>query len=85
MKDDLVEIIHSKNLRVKLYKAVQYWSLIENMRRNQSEGVLRDCLARTAQETICWLQVVYHLAKWVDKYRCNLMIQRDLQTLPRVI
>jgi hypothetical protein len=85
MKDDLVETIYSKTLRAKLYKAVQYCSLIDNTRRNQPEGVPRDCLTRATEETTCWLQVVYHLAKWIDNYRCSWVIQRDWQILPKVI
>jgi hypothetical protein len=80
-----VETLRTKHLRGKLCQALQYWGLIDTMQRSQPEGVLCDSLARASSEMTRWLQVVYHLAGRIDQYRCNLTIQRERQTLPRVI
>jgi hypothetical protein len=77
--------IRDKNLKVKLYQAFQYWSLIDDLLNKLPRGSLHDCLIRTTREAIRWLQVVYNLAKRIDNFRLNQVIRRDLQTISGVI
>jgi hypothetical protein len=80
-----LDAIQDKQLKVKLFKALEYWSFINYMLSQQPDGLLRDHLLHTTQEATRWLQVVYHLAERVDKFRCNRIILRDWQTLPAII
>lgn len=80
-----LETIHTKQLRAKLCQALQYWALVDNMQRSQAGSVSHDRLARTSQEMTRWLQVVYRLAGQIDAHNCNLIVQRDGQSLPQVI
>ncbi len=80
-----LDTIRDKNLRVNVYKALEYWAFIDKMLSQQPDSSLRDHLLNTTQEATRWLQAVYQLAQRIDKFRCNPLIQRDLQTLPGFI
>ena len=77
--------IQNKNLKAKLDKALEYWSLIDDAVNNVPQGVLRDRLESTTQEVTHWLQAVYNLAERVDKFELNNVIKRDLENVPREI
>jgi hypothetical protein len=77
-----LDAIRDKNLKVKLYKALEYWSFMDRMMSQQPHGLLRDHLLDTTREVTRWLQGVYYLAEKIDKFRSNPVVQRDWQTLP---
>ena len=77
--------IEDETLNIKLEKALEYWSLIDDTISKVPKGVLRDRFTRTAQEVTHWLQAVYNLADRVDKFRQNKVIERDLKSVPATI
>jgi hypothetical protein len=79
------DTISDEVLNEKIDKALEYWSLIDDTIRKAPNGVLRDRLARTAQEVTHWLQAVYNLADRVDKFQQNKVVERDLKSIPQVI
>jgi hypothetical protein len=79
------DTISDEVLNEKIDKALEYWSLIDDTIRKAPNGVLRDRLARTAQEVTHWLQAVYNLADRVDKFHQNKVVERDLKSIPQVI
>lgn len=77
--------IRDKELKTRVDKALEYWSLIDETVSKVPKGVLRDRLLRTTQEVTHWLQAVYNLAQRVEKFRLNKVIERDLHSVPLAI
>ena len=77
-------VIRDKNLREKVDKALEYWSLIDDELQKSPKGILREdsSHAVTHQEVTRWLQAVHTLAEHVDKLRLNRVIQQDLEQIP---
>ncbi len=81
------DVIKDAELREKVDKALEYWSLIDDEMQKIPGGIInRDsAYAVTHQEATNWLQAVYNLAKHVDKLRLNKVVQQDLKKLPGAI
>jgi hypothetical protein len=76
--------IKDNELREKVDKALEYWSLIDDEMKKIPGGIIGQdsSYAVTHQEATNWLQAVYNLAKHVDKLRLNKVVQQDLKKLP---
>lgn len=79
--------IQEKNLRAKVDKALEYWTLINETIENIPRGIVRENSPYdvTQQEMTEWLQAVYNLAERIDKFRLNKIIKQDLETMPATI
>lgn len=82
--------IHSKDLKEKVDKALEYWGLIDEAIAGAPKGVVREPVLNTPhqvthQEMTRWLQAVYNLAEHVDKFRNNKVLERDLEEMPLII
>ncbi|MCG3209343.1 MAG: hypothetical protein FOGNACKC_02964 [Anaerolineae bacterium] len=77
--------ITDKELRGKVEKAMEYWSLIDDAMQQVPDGALRLRLENTIREATQWLQAVYNLAGRVDKLQQNSVIERDLHLVPKAI
>jgi hypothetical protein len=77
--------ISDKDLREKVEKALEYWSLIDDAVEQVPSGALRTSLENTTREATHWLEAVYNLAGRVDKMQQNKVIDRDLKTVPQSI
>lgn len=80
-------IIHDTDLRAKVDKALEYWSLINDTLEKVPRGIVRENSPYdvTQQEMTEWLQAVYNLAERIDKFRLNKVIKQDLENMPAVI
>ena len=77
--------IRDKELTSKLEQALEYWALIDDSIKKTPKGVLRDRLERTEEEVTHWLEAIYNLAKRVDQFRQNTIVERDLKAVPAAI
>ena len=75
--------IKASELREKVDKALEYWSLIDDAIEDAPSGPMRERLENTTREVTHWLQAVYNLAAKVDEFHRNKVIKRDLKTVPR--
>ena len=79
------DTIEDRELRDKVDKALEYWSLIDEAIEDVPEGPMHDRLENTTREVTHWLQAVYNLAQRVDEFNLNKVIKRDLETVPEVL
>ncbi len=77
--------IQNRQLKDKVDKALEYWTLIDDAIHKVPRGVLRDRLLSTTREVTHWLQAVYNLAERVDKFYLNKVIEQDLRSVPLAI
>jgi hypothetical protein len=77
--------IKNNELRAKVDKSLEYWSLINDTIAKTPDGPIRESLSNTTREVTHWLQAVYNLAERVDKFRLNEVISRDLEYVPLAI
>jgi hypothetical protein len=77
--------IKNNELRAKVDKSLEYWSLINETIAKVPDSPIRDSLMNTTREVTHWLQAVFNLADRVDKFRLNEVISRDLEYVPLAI
>ena len=75
--------IHDKNLRVKLEEADQYRRRIQEVLGQQKSGLLRDRLVDTTAQVYDWIANMVRLARRIDMYRDDTIIERDMETVPK--
>jgi hypothetical protein len=80
-----VSRIKDSELRTRVDKSLEYWSLINDTIAKVPDGPIRESLVNTTREVTHWLQAVYNLAERVDKFRLNEVISRDLEYVPLAI
>lgn len=73
--------IRNINARQQMQKALEYKSLIDKFADSQS-GALRATLQQTASDINDWLARIYRLAKNIDTFEANSVINRDRQNAP---
>ncbi len=80
-----LDAVHDKKLKVKLLKALHYWSLINDKSDTLREGPLRDRVWATHRDVTQWLQVIYNLTRQADALLLNTIVRQELQNLPVII
>ncbi len=75
--------INDRNLRQKLDQAVDYYSRIQQAIDSQDAGIVRDRLGSTVSQINDWLANMFRIARRLDIYRQDKVIQRDRQAVPR--
>lgn len=74
--------IRTPAYREKIEKALQYRARIESFVQGRKPGVLRDHLRDTTAGVTDWIANMYRLAKGMDEYLADTLVQRDLGNLP---
>ncbi len=77
--------IHDRELRAKLDEAEQYRQRIQEVVAQQKSGIIRDRLVETTNQVYDWIAHMVTLARRVDVYRNDQIIQRDQATAPKEI
>jgi hypothetical protein len=77
--------IRAPEYRQRVEKALDYRQRIEEHVRSLEAGLLRDHLLDTTAGVADWVASVFGLAKRVDRYNGDQMLQRDRRDLPREI
>lgn len=77
--------IRAPEFRQRVEKALDYRQRIEEHTRGLEAGLLRDHLLDTTAGVADWVASVFGLAKRVDRYSGDQMLQRDRRDLPREI
>jgi hypothetical protein len=72
-----------KNLsaRQRLQKALEYKKSIDAFAARQT-GALKVSLSQTASEINDWIELIYRLAKAIDTFEANSIIERDRRAVP---
>lgn len=74
--------IRTPAYRERIEKALQYRARIESFVQGRKPGVLRDHLRDTTAGVTDWIANMYRLAKGMDEYLADTLVQRDLSNLP---
>ena len=77
--------IRDRSLREKLNEAEQYRQRIQQVVDQQRSGVLRDRLKATTVQVYDWIANMVALARRIDTFRSDAIIQRDLRTVPEEV
>jgi hypothetical protein len=77
--------IRDRSLREKLNEAEQYRQRIQQVVEQQRSGVLRDRLKATTTQVYDWIANMVALARRIDTFRSDAIIQRDLRTVPEEV
>ncbi len=77
--------IRSKKYRERLEKALTYRDGIEATVRASRAGVLRDHLQDTADSVTEWIANIFRLARRLDSYEGDKVIQQDMRSVPLAI
>lgn len=80
-----LDTIRDKRVRVKLFKALRYWAVINETAHTVLSGNLNDRIETTVHEVTSWLCAIYNLAQRTDQLSLNPVFQRDLRSIPAVI
>jgi hypothetical protein len=76
--------IRNNNAREQLTRALEYRTQIDKFVEEQS-GALKVTLAATASDISDWVGRIYNLAKHIDMFEANTIINRDRQNVPTEI
>lgn len=74
--------IRDRQLRAKLEEAEQYRERIQSVIEQQPKGVLRDRVKETTNQVYDWIANMVKLARRIDSYRNDEIIQRDRKSVP---
>ena len=74
--------IRDRALREKLNEAEQYRQRIKQVVEQQRSGILRDRLKTTTDQVYDWQSNMVTLARRIDAFRSEPVIQRDLRSVP---
>ena len=77
--------IRDRELRAKLNEADQYRQRIQQVVTQQHDGVLRDRLVETTSQVYDWIANMVELARRIETFRDDDIIQRDLAAVPKDI
>ncbi len=77
--------INDRSLRGKLAEAEQYRQRIQAVVSQQPKGVLHDRVAETTNQVYDWIANMVKLARRIDTYRADQIIQRDMKNVPAEI
>jgi len=79
------EELHSAKYRGRLEQALNYRHRIEEIARRQEEGILHDYLENSLLALTDWIANIFRLAKRLEAYEGDEVLQRDLKALPKDI
>lgn len=77
--------VQERKLRDRLSQALEYRQRIDRAVRQQRESVLRQHLADMAAGIDDWISQMFRLARRLDTYHADTVIQRDLKAVPKEI
>ncbi|MDH7486970.1 MAG: hypothetical protein QHJ81_11920 [Anaerolineae bacterium] len=77
--------VQDRKLRDRLSQALEYRERIDRAVRQQRESVLRQHLADMAAGIDDWISQMFRLARRLDTYHADTVIQRDLKAVPKEI
>jgi len=77
--------VRDRGLREKLNEAEQYRQRIQQVVEQQRSGMLRDRLKQTTAQVYDWIANMVALARRIDTFRSDIIIQRDLKAVPEEI
>lgn len=75
--------VRDKKVRDKLGQALEYRERIDRAVRQQRQGALREHLADMAGGIDDWISQMFRLARRLEAYHDDTVIQRDLQAVPK--
>jgi hypothetical protein len=73
--------IHNLSARQRLQKALEYKKNIDAF-VGQQTGALKVSLGQTASEISDWIELIYRLARSIDTFEANTIIDRDRRSVP---
>lgn len=74
--------IKDSKIKAKLEQALDYFRRIQAAVQTQKGGVMQDRLGDTVRQINDWLANMFQLARRLDAYRRDDIIQRDLKSVP---
>jgi hypothetical protein len=77
--------IQNKALRSRVDKALEYRDRMDEVIGESREGIMREHLQDVSQGITAWVENVFRLAKRLDAYMADKMLQQDLQSVPEAI
>lgn len=77
--------IKDSKIKAKLEQALDYFRRIQAAVQTQKGGVMQDRLGDTVRQINDWLANMFQLARRLDAYRRDDIIQRDLKSVPAEI
>jgi hypothetical protein len=77
--------IRDRDLRAKIDEAEQYRGRIQDVVDQQPKGLLRDHIQETTNQVYEWIANMVRLARRIDSYRSDQIIQRDMKSVPAEI
>jgi hypothetical protein len=78
---DLTQV-QAEQYRAYLEKALEYRERIEAAMLQRREGALREHLQETARQVDHWTRGIFEIARRLDRYGQDDLIQRDMQAVP---
>jgi hypothetical protein len=76
--------IRNQSARTRLQKALEYKKLIDEFAARQT-GAMKISLTQTAHDINDWIERIYRLAKAIDTFEANTVIDRDRRAVPTEI
>ena len=77
--------IRDRDLRQRLDEAEEYRERIQEVLKQQRNGPIRDRLSDTTGQVYDWIANMVALARSLDSYRSDSIIQRDRQEVPKEV
>ncbi len=77
-----MEALDDQRLKNYLARALEYRERIEGALTRRRSGVLQDHLKETARQVDKWISSIYEIARRLDQYEKDDLIQRDRQSVP---
>jgi hypothetical protein len=78
-------LVRDRKLRDRLVQALEYRERIDRAVRQQRQGALREHLTDMAVGIDDWISQMFRLARRLDTYHEDTVIQRDLKAVPREV
>jgi hypothetical protein len=80
-----VRTLRDTKLRERLEKALEYRQRIDTHIQHSEEGVLREHLRDTTAGVTDWIANIFDIARRLDAYEGDKMIQQDMRSVPLAI
>ncbi len=77
--------LRALKLRSQVDKALSYREMLTSTIEGARDGLLRSRLARTIEPIDEWIEAIYQIARRLDAYEANTMIQQDMRAVPKAI
>lgn len=80
-----VRTLRNKKLQEQLEKALEYRQRIDTLVQHSEAGALREHLRETTAGVTDWIASIFHIARRLDAYGNDKMIEQDLRSVPLAI